>query len=350
MERVIIKKENGVVTKSIRTSQLSNKANLINNEKCFKNIINYDNNYTKEDFAKAKKLIYTMMKEINQSGYGQTIINKLFEILKVASSKEDLMDILKYINEAYTQIIITKKTPKNGPYIDIRDRINFDNMLENHFDIIISIAIKKIVLSYYLKTILNLGKDKINKLEREKVNGKDISEMLLEIGETFSNEDKNGIKNLSLMVFSDLIDITFDQMQVHLCWENCKNATVGNCRKILEGIEHNIEEYDFITDGYQLCKPGTEKINKFIVSNCLNYEEEKRKPLTFAQKEEIKKIKDSIKTTYFNTETIEEAHLIQDELINSKRIRNIRGSRPNQEYIKRLKIKKELDYLKNHNK
>ena len=128
--------------------------------------------------------------------------------------------------------------------------------------------------------------------------------------------------------------------RVHLCWENCANALAGKCDKVTEREKKNIGDYDFITDGIQIIDDNGE-IDTFIVSKCKNYVRTENKKKTQEEIQRLKQIRDGLRTSYFDTETVEEAYLLQDELLHStsenKVLINPRGSKPNFHELARMK-------------
>ena len=64
---------------------------------------------------------------------------------------------------------------------------------------------------------------------------------------------------------------------IHLCWENCRNAYCSKCEKIENLPKKTIDEYEFISDGFQLYNLSSEDTMRiFVVAECSNYEFEKR--------------------------------------------------------------------------
>ena len=131
-----------------------------------------------------------------------------------------------------------------------------------------------------------------------------------------------------------------DDPRIHLCWENCANAIAGACEKVTEREKKNIADYDFITDGYQIIDEKGE-IDAFLVTKCNNYVKVEQNKKTKEEIERLKKLKESLRTEYFDTETVEEAYLLQNELMHSTSENRVlihpRGKVPNAREIARIK-------------
>ena len=102
--------------------------------------------------------------------------------------------------------------------------------------------------------------------------------------------------------------------QIHLCWENCQNARADLCPKIKDKIKKRIEDYKFITDGYQLYDERG-NLDQFIVNVCKKYIKEQPKKLDYCETLQLKK--DFI-TSYYNAENFQETP-VYAELVKSKR-------------------------------
>lgn len=98
----------------------------------------------------------------------------------------------------------------------------------------------------------------------------------------------------------------------HLCWKECVNATPLRCEKIYDEKKQRIDQYDFITDGFQVLVGKKNKIDRFHVSGCNNYEQaEKKEKLPANELKRINNIKRDIAMLYYDAGTIEEADAIQ---------------------------------------
>jgi len=126
----------------------------------------------------------------------------------------------------------------------------------------------------------------------------------------------------------------------HLCGDSCLNARADKCPKIEDLKKESIDKYPFIVDGYQVYDENGE-LNTFIVSKCENYKEEIRRKKNKEEINRLKAIKESIRVAYFDTDTIDEAYLLQDEFINSKRVNNklirAKGDRPTDYQLRMIK-------------
>lgn len=215
-----------------------------------------------------------------------------------------------------------------------------NSSLSTNPDLVISITLKKLIATYYLDRILKLKKADINDLENLKLNNTSAEIMLEIIGEKYPKiAMTNGVYELSKKIFLDTIDIAFEQIQTHLCWEDCFNASADKCPKVRNKIKLSIDKYDFIQEGYQILNKKGE-IDRFIVTKCDKYEKATPQAMTQAQKERIKKIKDGLRIAYFDAETIEEAYVIQNDLIKKGQIKNPRGRRPDDQQVQIMRLRR----------
>lgn len=98
--------------------------------------------------------------------------------------------------------------------------------------------------------------------------------------------------------------------ELHLCWENCKNAEPNMCKKVADKRKKYLDQYPFVTNGYQVIGEDG-KVKQFKVTECANYEKVEKKPLTAEDKKRIRKAKDGLITQYFNSETTDQAYVTQ---------------------------------------
>lgn len=116
----------------------------------------------------------------------------------------------------------------------------------------------------------------------------------------------------------------------HMCWD-CANARSDKCSKVLDREKADLGLYEYITDGYQIYDKNNE-IDTFIVAHCNNFVKDEKRKYTSVEKAKLKKLKEDLMTHYFDTETADEAYLIQDKQLRSTNentlLYNARGRRP----------------------
>lgn len=95
----------------------------------------------------------------------------------------------------------------------------------------------------------------------------------------------------------------------HLCWDCC--VAIKDCPKIMDRVKKEISKYEFITDGYQI-RSERESERKLIVTGCTNYRNTGPRVFTPEQKNKIREDKKSLKTHFFDSETIEEARVKEE--------------------------------------
>ena len=148
-------------------------------------------------------------------------------------------------------------------------------------------------------------------------------------------------KENGLVTVTELNDVEEQKMNetCHLCWENCANALPNVCPKVTDRKKHTIDAYDFITDGYQTFDDKGE-VDTFIVSKCDNYQKSIRKEKTKEEAEKLRKIKECLRMAYFEADSLEDAYIIQYELEKRGALKNIKGRRPKEEDLIRMKARR----------
>lgn len=156
------------------------------------------------------------------------------------------------------------------------------------------------------------------------------------------------MKNIILKENGQIIDVLpyteevdralANKHKIHLCWDSCVNACAGKCTKIANMPKKAIGKYEFITDGYQVVKEYG-AFDKFIVSGCKNYVRDKRADFNFKQRADNRKKRENLKMAYFDTETIEEAHILQAYLINKELLKDARGKKISSDQLSKMKRK-----------
>ena len=125
---------------------------------------------------------------------------------------------------------------------------------------------------------------------------------------------------------------------IHKCGENCKNAYTSKCEKIADYIKRNIAEYDFIQSGMQVIDNEGD-VEKFLVHECNNYEEILNKKHTAEELKRFRRAREAIRLAYFDAATVEEAYIIQDDLIKRGQLFHAQGKRPTESQIINMKNK-----------
>ena len=105
----------------------------------------------------------------------------------------------------------------------------------------------------------------------------------------------------------------------HLC-NSCNNACPNNCDKVLDLPKQTIDNYSFISEGYQILNDDG-SVDRFIVIGCKNYELNPVREINDSQR----KARNNVKMIYFGANSIEEANLIQRELFDLGLIKNVQG-------------------------
>ena len=339
MEKVILKKENGNVIESNVLNQSIKTPYLANREKCF-GIDESSIKTSKEtDIHNVLHLIETML-----SGVDENIVKQLMEKIKSSTCINDLQNGLNFLINSYIKsmdlkVDDSKKSGKHEKKLIDKNINKIQLYLKNNQQLVISVFIKKTIENYYYNILLKFDKEKINNIHNYKLQNDDMNKLFTQMGEEFDeNSRENGVYRLSKRIFSDQIDIVFEKLQKHLCWQNCKYACPSQCEKVADYVKKEIGQYKFITDGYQVIDKSR-SVDTFVVTGCLNYEKEEKRELTEEERIRAKRAKESLRIAYFDAETLDEAYIIQNDLEKRGAINNIRGKRLCLERLNQLRKK-----------
>ena len=122
------------------------------------------------------------------------------------------------------------------------------------------------------------------------------------------------------------------QSNKHLCWD-CLNGIPSKSKKIYDITKLNINDYDFIINGYQIVD-NNNCLDSFIVSKCKNFVLEKKEELSVQRKAELNQIRRELVMAYFGANDMEEAEEIRDDMIKTGNLR------PYSIYYNKEKIKR----------
>lgn len=229
----------------------------------------------------------------------ENYINEAIKCLQNFQNKNDLKRLLSTLLEknkdfAYFQAIKKASTTNE--------------------DLLLSILIKNVLRKHYYQLLSSLTVEEIVSLEIAKVNNTSLADLFKVFNDNYSDMAKEcGIYDLAIKIFADIIDVLFVQKNVHLCWENCKNATVTNCPRIRDGFRAQIANYPFITDGFQIKK--NDKTKKFVITQCSKYEFAPNPTFNAEKIAELRNLQTQMMTNYFDTETLAEAVQLQENLM-----------------------------------
>jgi hypothetical protein len=110
----------------------------------------------------------------------------------------------------------------------------------------------------------------------------------------------------------------------HLCVD-CANGCPNKCVKVEDYEKKTIDKYDFVTDGYQIVDDDGQ-VEKFIITRCENFIKDIQYKPTKEQLDNYRKLRDKMKTAYFEADSIDEANIIQYQMVQRKQLFDVRGS------------------------
>ena len=123
---------------------------------------------------------------------------------------------------------------------------------------------------------------------------------------------------IRVLPLTDELSDELSENSAHLCWD-CSNAYANKCRKVSNADKKPIDEYDFITDGYQVVSKNG-KVDSFIVTACKNFEKDAERKYTQEDRKKFTELRKGIKALYFEAETIEEADEIEARMLENKQL------------------------------
>lgn len=277
MSEIIIKKENDYLLKGIRKNVITKKGYIIPSELSKSTTIPTMtlDKINREKYPTIKNDVNNLLSHINSSKNGANIIANIYKNLKFASTKDEVHTIIK------DTIKVTKMVSSTNNENKADNRLLF--VFKSNADLFTSIFVKRLLALYFSNLISNKDISIVNRLHDLKIENANVDDIFASVGETFEDKtDANNcvvrsynmdIKELSTRILYDVIDTVYDDFNPHLCWESCKYARADKCEKIKDVEKKKINDYDFITSGYQLCDSKS-NVKKFVVTGCKNYKKE----------------------------------------------------------------------------
>lgn len=293
---------------------------LFHEPNSFNGIITYKEEYDKKDLKTARKIIDKLVDEINFVK-NRDILDNSYEGLKSSSNITDILLILSNLKIFYN--INSNKYPIGNTFtLKDEDFNKLDQISKTNPEMISSLLIKKIIHTYCYNKINDLGFEKIKELYDYTNTFPDSESVYCKAGFKFDDIDFN---NLCVATKNELISVireVFIDRAEHLCF-SCRFASTDKCDKIFDPWDRkkNINEYDFIIDGYQTYID--DKMEKFTVTKCANFKpDEPNKRISGIKATQIRK---NLKMFYFDAETIEEANDIEKQLVKKGQLRPSNG-------------------------
>ena len=310
-DQVIIKKVDGITKSSKRVIMVNKKRYLTESEACFNSVVNpkkdkIDKKVAIEIYGDVSKMAVKF-----SNGKEHSTLSAVMLLLKNTKNISDFKRIIQMITFQYENEIRDIRNKNDFISNNVSARLNYN--YKEYPEFTASILTKKFVTAYYTQKLSGLSKKELNDLDDARITGASIDDLLVMLGEKFNDVSiENGIYNFSKKVLNDSLDIVLDRVNHdHLCWMNCINASPNNCLKFVSQRKMEIDKYDFITDGYQLLdEKGL--VEKFVVTGCKNY---KRNKNEYTDPNEARRLKESIRTAYFNAIDLEESYVIENDLI-----------------------------------
>ena len=141
-----------------------------------------------------------------------------------------------------------------------------------------STFIKSIVKAHYNDKIAVLSNSDFNTVLDNRIVDNDYENLMRSVlPEEADKVLSSDLHNLCLRAFVTAIDDRYYNKEDHMCWIPCINADPVGCQKVRDSWDHKktIDQYPFITEGYQIYKDG--ELDKFYVIDCKNHIKSKKK-------------------------------------------------------------------------
>lgn len=225
-----------------------------------------------------------------------TEIKNYYDALMNSTTKEDYLNVLNTIIKAYLN---KKKNP-------ITRIIDINEALREHPDVLVAYMSLAVAKQYYMYKFDNMNDEKIEQLESLKLRGANTQELLEVAHESIPGN--NPFSFLAKEVFANCIDEKFYLLKnscsndKHLCM-SCENATVSKCKKIADQYKLHINDYDFVTKGYQVLDEHG-RVDKFVVNKCENYSKDKPRSYTKEQLLLFEQYKETLLLRYYEADDI----------------------------------------------
>lgn len=313
MKQVLVKKENGVLLEPVIVDKSTRRfyPYITASEECFGDILDLES-VAKNNGNTIEPIVKTIDPIIKNyfltEHYGYEFISNLFEAIKRATTKEDLVRIANYFINKLSEIV-DKPGQKNSVKLELAKTLKnrFNQQMSKNRDLVLAILIKRIVYIYYRNKFNELIGIKKEKLEILKNSGASPESMLEFLEENWNpNQYPNGVYSLAASVLEQVLENVLSETKTHLCWQDCANARANLCPRIADIEAKRIDQYDIITDGYQTYDSKGKMIN-FYVTGCKLYRKEIRKPATIEQIRHFNELRASLMMHHYGVGTLEEA-------------------------------------------
>lgn len=298
MEEEIIIKKDGELVKGSKITCEGTKPYIVSENENLAKVIDLQtfNNSTKIEIKKYSSAIDDAIK---------TNENYIAVAIKYLQNCQNKADLNRMLN-----ILLLDDKNKGSYCIKVIKNASLTNE-----DLVLSMLIKKILRLHYYNLLSSLTPEEIVSLEIAKVNKTPIVELFNIVNNNCYSDlaKESGIYDLAIKIFADTIDVVYAEKSIHLCWENCKNATVTNCPRMRDGMYAEIAKYPFITDGFQIKKKN--KTEKLVITKCTKYEFAPNPTFDRKSIAELRNLQTQMMINYFDTETLAEAVQLQENLM-----------------------------------
>lgn len=270
-ERVIIV-ENGEYLVGYRNKYKDSSSKFEKKDKCFGNILEY--NKIKNQSKKIHpKLINKTFKSFYSGIYWKEMFNILSDSVNMFNQVEVKMDLLDTYTSFLDRVYGKKYFDSNLDALNKKKDFLLNSIFECP-DLTLSIFIKTVTKEYYSLLLKKTDTSTIRMMERLIVSNDGSDEILNKVFESVEpNKSKDKYYDMyKKKLINNLLINRFASTYNHLCSMNCKLKYFDNCNKIHNYFwSHDITEYPFIKDGYQVeveDKDGTWKLEELIVEKC----------------------------------------------------------------------------------
>lgn len=229
----------------------------------------------------------SMFRDLVKNKKKRFIIFSAMQKLEMTRSRNDLIDILKFLIHGYTIPMSSNPTEENyeikNEYIKCRvmeikaEKIDYIlRSLEEYPELTLSTMIKKIIDNYQTIYIESLSEKELLESEIIKLTTCNMDGVFSHINERFIGTSKEtGLYEYCCKKVSSILDNTYiNTHNFHLC-SDCDPDTFLTCPKILDNRSKK-NHYDFIDESLIVKDIDTNEIDSYVIQKCKRFKPSNR--------------------------------------------------------------------------
>ncbi len=268
MKRIIIRKENNVITKEeIGKERYQKQKGKDIEEKMFDFLELKENDNNKKE----KQMVLYMFRTI-RTRRDYKIINHIYTELQKVDNKESLEKLFEFALDNLYDSKMKKSTYENKQIVN-----TIRKSYQQKKDYMLNVFSTQAIMEYFNMIAQKMNMDSIKTLEALILKDENTDKIMDCLNKKYTEEEKKGqLYQIAKESFKQAINKKYFGNGNHLCW-NCATPIV-KCPKILDVRKKHISEYNFITAGEQIYRVHNEESNErygemeaFTVEKCLKF-------------------------------------------------------------------------------